>query len=122
MDVLAHIISRATVERIDVVFKKYLSGSLGMKLTGYYLNKNQLPNLVSLRGNQILVKLAILTHPAYALEGWDVGSSYHTQSPNLHRDGHFLEPTLKDYSKFTRMLIKDLSVDGEHLLSKLKSK
>ena len=69
MDVLAHIISRATVERIDVVFKKYLSGSLGMKLTGYYLNKNQLPNLVSLRGNQILGKLAILTHPADALEG-----------------------------------------------------
>ena len=69
MGVLAHIINRATGERIDVVLKKYISESLGMTLTGYYLKKNQLPSLVSLYVNQILGKLAILTHPADALEG-----------------------------------------------------
>ena len=39
MDVLAHIISGATGARIDVVLKKYMSESLGMTFTGYYLKK-----------------------------------------------------------------------------------
>ena len=68
MDVLAHIISGATGERIDVVLKKYMSESLGMTFTGYYLIKNQLLSFVSLYGNQILGKLTVLTHPADALQ------------------------------------------------------
>ena len=68
MDVLAHIISGATGERIDVVLKKYMSETLGMTFTGYYLIKNQLLSLVSLYGNQILGKLTVLTHPADALQ------------------------------------------------------
>ncbi len=116
-DVLAHIIERATGERIDTLLQKYIFDPLGMTETGYRLDKNQLPRLMSLYGNQVLGTLPVFKRPAHALNEQNVTSSYPTQSPIFRRGGHGLYSTVDDFSKFARMLLNGRNIYGERLLS-----
>ena len=49
-DVLAHVIERATGERIDDLLKKHIFDPLGMSETTFCLKDDQLPRLMAMYG------------------------------------------------------------------------
>ena len=117
-DVLAHVIERATCERIDILLKKHIFEPLGMSETTYYLRDDQLPRLMTLYGNESLAKLPALKRGKHELNTLDVSQSYPMQSKDFCRGGHGLYSTLNDYCAFVQMLFSGKNDAGEQLLSK----
>ncbi len=117
-DVLAHVIERATGERTDVLLKKHVIEPLGMSETTYCLRDDQISRLMSLYGNEELVRLPALKRGAHELIPLDVSHSYPIQSEAFYRGGHGLYSTLNDYCAFVRMLLSGKNDAGERLLSK----
>ncbi len=116
-DVLAHVIERATGERIDCLLKKYNFGTIGMLDTTYGFKDDQLPRLMSLYENEDLVRLPTFERVPYELRGLDVSHVYPNQSIVFFRGGHGLYSTLNDYCAFILMLLSGKSDAGEQLLS-----
>ncbi|NCW52985.1 MAG: class A beta-lactamase-related serine hydrolase [Rhodobacteraceae bacterium] len=116
-DVLAHVIERATGERIDDLLKKHIFDPLGMSETTFCLKDDQLPRLMAMYGNEELGRTPALKRGAHELRPLDVSPSYPMQSKEFRRGGHGLYSTLSDYCAFVRMLLSGESDTGERLLS-----
>ena len=117
-DVLAHVIERATGERTDVLLNKHIFKPLGMLETAYCLRDDQISRLMSLYGNEELIRLPALKRGVHELIPMDVSRSYPMQSKDFYRGGHGLYSTLNDYCAFVRMLHSGKNDAGERLLSK----
>ena len=70
-DVLAHVIERATGERIDDLLKKHIFDPLGMSETTFCLKDDQLPRLMAMYGNEELAEPSFETG-AHELRPLDV--------------------------------------------------
>lgn len=118
-DVLAHVIEKATGERLDDLLEAHLFTPLKMNDTGFRLAQESQDRLMPMFGVDNIRALSPLNPPsAQTLTAIDVESMYPSSDSNFIRGGHGLFSTTSDYLKFSTMLLDGKTPDGDVLLSR----
>lgn len=118
-DVLAHVIERATGERLGDLLCEHLFDPLGMNDTGFFVPDDKRDRLLPMFGIKDIRELSPLNPPEeQLLTPTDVEDTYPSSNPDFVRGGHGLFSTLDDYGKFARMLLDGRSPGGQAVLSR----
>lgn len=119
IDVLAHVMERATGRGVDALLAEYIFEPLGMQDTAYHVPKGQESRLVKMYGREGFLDPPAITVPdKQALVPVDVSPYYPVSKPTFRRGGIGLYSTLADYRKFAIMMLDGKTPDGEVLLSR----
>ena len=118
-DVLAHVIEKATGERLDDLLREHLFEPLQMQDTGFCITPDQQDRLMPMFGVSRLSDLSPMNPPLeQTLTAVDVEGMYPAANSNFRRGGHGLFSTTSDYIKFATMLLDGKTVSGEVILSR----
>ena len=118
IDVLAHVIERATGERLDQLLQTYLFGPLGMEDTGFTVSADKLSRLMPMFGADILDGSPPLEMRPQVLTPLNLESMYPVEAQTFLRGGLGLYSTTNDYMAFARMLLTGTAPDGSVLISR----
>ncbi len=117
-DVLAHVIEKATGERLSDLLKEHLFEPLDMNDTGFWVPQAEQGRIMPMYGvNDIRNLSPISPPPRQTLTPTVVHQMYPCDDPNFARGGHGLFSTTADYQKFARMLLSGRGPEGQTLLS-----
>ena len=118
IDVLAHVIERATGRRLDELLDEHIFAPLGMHDTAFHVPADKQGRLMSIYGRELLGTPALAAVP-HVLEPIDVNEMYPLDNPaTFRRGGLGLYSTTSDYLAFARMLLDGRAPSGEVVLSR----
>ena len=118
-DVLAHVIEKATGERLDDLLREHLFEPLQMQDTGFCLAADQQDRLMPMFGVSNIRDLSPMNPPLeQTLTAIDVADMYPAADSNFRRGGHGLFSSTADYLKFATMLLDGKTPTGEVMLSR----
>jgi CubicO group peptidase (beta-lactamase class C family) len=118
-DVLAHVIERATGEKLGDLLKTHIFEPLGMTETGFTVPASERHRVLPIFGIEDIRDLSPLNPPMkQELHRINVDAMYPMDDPTLSRGGHGLFSTIADYAKFATMLINGKSPNGDRILSR----
>ena len=119
IDVLAHVIERATGRGLEALLKEYLFDPLGMEDTAFSVPEAKQDRLMPMFGVSDLGGLPALEITPQVLDPLDVEEMHPVNKPDTFvRGGLGLYSTTSDYAAFARMLIDGKAADGTVLLSR----
>ena len=119
IDVLAHVIERATDRSLDELLKAYIFDPLGMEDTAFAVPEDKQHRLLTMYGAGDLSGLPPLEVAPQRLDRLDVDRMYPINKPDTFRRGGLgLYSTLEDYGRFAAMLLTGRSADGQILISR----
>ncbi|MGB1341378.1 MAG: serine hydrolase domain-containing protein [Pseudomonadales bacterium] len=117
-DVLAHVIEKASGERLSDLLRRSLFDPLDMKETGFHVSPSAESRVMPMYGVENIKDLSPINPPkGQTLSRIDVEAMYPSNNPDFTRGGHGLFSTTADYIKFATFLLSGKTVDGETLLS-----
>ncbi|MFT7651542.1 MAG: CubicO group peptidase (beta-lactamase class C family) [Candidatus Azotimanducaceae bacterium] len=119
IDVLAHVIERATGESLPSLLAENIFSPLGMTDTAFFVPEDKRNRLMTMYGVGILDGSPALAPSPQTLEPLDVDAMYPVDQPDTFvRGGLGLYSTTEDYMAFARMLLTGKAPDGTVLLSR----
>jgi CubicO group peptidase (beta-lactamase class C family) len=122
VDVLAHVIERATQQPIDALLEERIFRPLGMTDTAFHVPASKRARLMPVYGVADVSEFAPLDprpHELTLADANQVEHMYPCDRPDVfRRGGHGLFATLTDYLAFARMLLSGRAPDGEVMLSR----
>ncbi len=119
IDVLAHVIERATGQDLLDLMQEHIFGPLGMCDTAFGVADTAKDRLMPMYGTGLLDRLPPLAIGPQELEQLDVDHlNPHDRADSFRRGGLGLFSTLRDYSAFAQMLLTGKTPEGDVLISR----
>ena len=118
-DVLAHVLEKASGERLGELLRRAIFDPLHMNDTGFHIADDAASRLMPMYGVDNIKDLSPISPPmAQTLNPIDVEAMYPSNNPQFSRGGHGLFSTTADYIKFATFLLSGQTTEGQTLLSR----